>query len=272
LLSPIRTGFRAGPYSAIWLQAVELYWRKKMQSQPLLQSVRVLIADSSLIHSQLLAETLAKDQRINVVGFNSSPDNTLINATDGHPDVLLISACLEEQPRRGLDVVRELRAERDSLKSVVLLDSSKPEIVVESFRSGACGVFCRNSPVEALPKCILAVHDGQIWANSRELGYVLKALSTYRSFQTRGNNALLLLSKREQEVVRCLADAMTNREIAERLEISEHTVKNYMFKIFEKLGVASRVELIFYVLSRENENYRKQASLSEQNIVATLQH
>jgi DNA-binding NarL/FixJ family response regulator len=167
---------------------------------------------------------------------------------------------LEEEATRGLEVLRQLRAERNDLKAVVLLDSSKPDIVVEVFRSGASGVFCRNTPLQVLYKCIIAVHQGQVWANSKELGFLLQAFTLSRSFKSSNFKGLMLLSKREREVVQCVAEALTNQQIAERLNLSQHTVKNYMFKIFEKLGVSSRLELIFYVLSRDENDRRPSSS------------
>jgi DNA-binding NarL/FixJ family response regulator len=247
-------------------------WRSNVvqNAQPLHYRVRVVIADSSPINSQLLAETLAKDDRIEVIGFGSGPEDIFSTTLKNHPDVLLISARLEEQATHGLDVLRQLRAELDALKAVVLIDSSKPDIVVEAFRSGACGIFCRNTPINFLYKCITAVHEGQIWANSKEMGFILRELAVSRSFLSNDCNGLLLLSRREREVVKCLADALTNHQIAERLNLSQHTVKNYMFRIFEKLGVSNRVELIFYVLNRQNQNGHGRQSSSPSDDSATL--
>jgi DNA-binding NarL/FixJ family response regulator len=237
------------------MKAPNCWGEERVQStQPLRKAVRVFVADSSPINSQLLADTLARDPQIEVVGFGSNPDDTFARSLVSAPDILLVSARLDELPTRGVELVRQIRNEMTSVRAIVLLDSSKADIVVEAFRSGASGVFSRSVPIEALFKCIHAVHQGQIWANSSELGFLLRALAAHRPFQPTECNGMLLLSKREREVVQCLTEALTNREIAERLTISQHTVKNYMFRIFEKLGVSNRVELIFYVLSRGNGN------------------
>jgi DNA-binding NarL/FixJ family response regulator len=98
-----------------------------------------------------------------------------------------------------------------------------------------------------LPKCIECVHSGQVWANSSELHFLLEALSkpSLAHFRHFGDSPL---SARETDVVRCVAEGMTNREIARRLKLTEHTVKNYLFRIFDKLGVSSRVEVVLYAL------------------------
>jgi DNA-binding NarL/FixJ family response regulator len=96
------------------------------------------------------------------------------------------------------------------------------------------------------------VREGQIWASTRELEYVVGALASAKPFRGLNANGRNILSKREDEVVALVADGLTNREVSERLKLSEHTVKSYLFKIFEKLGVSTRVELVLYALS-ENE-------------------
>lgn len=219
---------------------------EKVQSQPL--RIRLFVADSSPISSQLLAEAMARDAAIEVLGFSSSPSDVLRATRTSNPEVLLISARMEDDPMGGLSLLRQLRTERPGLKAIVLMDSSRPDLVVGAFRAGASGVFCRSVALQMLRKCISAVHGGEVWANSEELGFVLAALSAAPSYQL-DSKRLTPLSVREREVVRCLVEGLTNREIAETLGISQHTVKNYMFKIFDKLGVSNRVELVFQVLS-----------------------
>jgi DNA-binding NarL/FixJ family response regulator len=91
------------------------------------------------------------------------------------------------------------------------------------------------------------VNAGQVWASSTELQYLLEALTqpAVTAFNGKGNS---VLSAREIDVVRCVSEGLTNREIAQRLKLTEHTVKNYLFRIFDKLGVSSRVEVVLYAL------------------------
>jgi two-component system, NarL family, nitrate/nitrite response regulator NarL len=232
-----------------------------MQSgQPLPPAIRVLVADSSPITSQLLAEAIARDPRIEVLAFSSNPLQIIETIRRCRPDVLLISARLEDEACTGLKLLERLRTDRLAPKTVVLVDTSRPDVVVNAFRSGASGVFSRSTPFHMLSKCVAAVHDGQIWANSKELGFVLEALAAAPRLEPLEGNGLAVLSKREREVVRCLAEGQTNRQIAEALGISPHTVKNYMFKIFDKLGVSNRVELVFHSLSQSQSFPLSEAS------------
>src|SRR5207302_4821861 len=105
-------------------------------------------------------------------------------------------------------------------------------------------------PFRLLAKCIQCVQSGQVWASSSELHFVLDALAqpTFANF----HNGSSPLSAREIDVVRCVAEGLSNREIAQRLKLTEHTVKNYLFRIFDKLGVSKRVEVVLYAYSLGN--------------------
>jgi len=214
------------------------------------QPVRVLVAENTRMSAQLLAEALARFQRLEVVEFVSSSHATLSGAAASHPHVAVIGATLDNEPLKGLAVSARLCSSHPEIKSIMLLDGSQRDLVIGAFRAGAKGVFCRDEPIKALCRCIQSVYAGQIWANSTQLGFILEALHTAPSFRLVNHNSEALLSKREQAVVACVAEGLTNREAAERLMLSEHTVKNYLYRIFDKLGVSSRIELIFYALNQ----------------------
>jgi len=125
--------------------------------------------------------------------------------------------------------------------------------VVDAFRGGAKGVFCKSEPIQALRKSIQAVHKGQIWANSHQLHLILEALVSAAPLRAKQAPRGSLLAKREDEAARLVAEGLSNREIGERLGLSEHTVSNYLFRIYEKLGISSRVELVLYMLKQREK-------------------
>jgi two-component system nitrate/nitrite response regulator NarL len=212
--------------------------------------IRVLVADSTRMHAQLLADALRRDPELDVVAAVSHAREFIDHAAGRNIDVVVVSCNLDEQPLRGIELLREVRAISPETRSVVLLDSSKREIVLDAFRAGARGLFSRHEPLESLSKCVHRVHEGQIWANSDQMGYAVETLASSPSVRAVGADGINLLSKRELEVVRCLAEGLSNREIAGRLGLSQHTIKNYLFRVFDKLGVSSRLELLFLTLNQ----------------------
>ncbi|HUL14154.1 MAG TPA: LuxR C-terminal-related transcriptional regulator [Methylococcaceae bacterium] len=223
-----------------------------MHDQPAAgDTIRVLVADNTRIHTQLLADALKRDRQLEVIGCDSESRGVTLAAVARNIDVLVLSSNLDEQPCRGFEVLREVRASCPGIRAIILLDSTKEEAILEAFRAGARGVFSRHESIETLTRCIRCVHQGQIWANSQEMSLAVEALATSPTVRAIGANGLSLLSKRELEVVRSLAEGLTNREIAERLGLSQHTIKNYLFRVFDKLGVSNRFELLFMTLSRD---------------------
>ena len=135
----------------------------------------------------------------------------------------------------------------------MLLNSSEQEVVLEAFRAGARGVYSKEESVSDLSKCVRWVHEGQIWANSKQISALVQAWSSghhVRAVDARGVN---LLSKREREIVSRAAQGLTNREIATQLGLSPHTVKNCLFRIFDKLGVSNRVELLLMTIDHNRD-------------------
>jgi DNA-binding NarL/FixJ family response regulator len=132
-----------------------------------------------------------------------------------------------------------------------MLDESSPHSVVNAFRAGAKGVFSRTqSDIRLLAKCVRRVMEGQVWIDSKQMLYLLEALTGDQDAASKCEGTTPKLTRREESVVRLVVQGMVNREIAEQLRLSEHTIKNYLFRIFDKLGVSNRVELALYAVAR----------------------
>ena len=214
--------------------------------------VTVAVADSTRIHTQLLSEAMHHDHDLQVVASASSSVELLAAVARVPIDVAVISHTLDDEAGRGTEVLREMRALKPRIKGVILLDSSRPEDVLDCFRAGAKGVFSKHERLESLCRCIRSVHEGQIWARSVELDLALEALANSPIVRATNRKGVELLSARERQVIEYLASGRTNREIAESLRLSRHTIKNYLFRIFDKLGVSSRTELLYFTMSRSH--------------------
>ncbi len=213
--------------------------------------INIAVADTTSIHTQLLADAMKGDRTLRVVASAPSSQKLLEAAGRVPIDVAVISLALDEQPGRGLDVLRQMHALHPDIKGVILLDSSRSQDILDCFRAGARGIFSKNDQLESLCKCIRCVYEGQIWARGVELNLVLEALAKSPVAHATNHKGIELLSSREREVIQYLASGMTNPEIAEALGLSRHTVKNYLFRIFDKVGVSSRTELIYHTMNHE---------------------
>jgi len=214
--------------------------------------IRVLVADSSPFHTQLLAGALMRDPAFQVHSSDLSAASLAAASASQTMDVFVLSAPADGDGQRGLNILQELRKTNPQARAVMLLESSKPESILEAFRAGARGVFHIQESSDVLCLCIHRVHEGKAWVSHDQLTLVLEALAATPKIRDLDGKGMSLLSKREVQVVRCLAEGLTNREIAERIGLSQHTIKNYLFRIFDKLGVSNRIELLFMTLSQSS--------------------
>jgi DNA-binding NarL/FixJ family response regulator len=219
--------------------------------------ISVLVITPDNITAELLKSAFAHERRNSfAVQMLTGTSQKVIGKLMVHkPDVALVCDELQDDPLAGFKVLQKLRQSHHDTAAIMLLQSCKPDCVVEAFREGARGVFSRAHSLKALSKCIRTVHQGQYWANNQDLGHIMNALSQRKTLQFNDVNGMPLLTRREEEVVCLVAEGLKNREIAEQLKVKEHSVRNYIYRIFEKLGVSSRVELILQVFShRENRS------------------
>ena len=137
-----------------------------------------------------------------------------------------------------------------AVAKVLLVESYDRELVVSAFRSGARGIFCiSDTHFRLLCRCIQRVAGGQIWANTEQMTFLLDLVSEVPSLRVLNSRGHQLLTPREEQVVALVAEGLSNRDIARELNLSEHTIKKYLFHIFDKLGISSRVELVLYAVN-----------------------
>lgn len=219
--------------------------------------LRVLAADSTAMSTQLLVDALGRNGQFQMIECPSDVRSLLSLIQKEKPAVAVISAQLEQPKESFAELIRNIRVESPDTRVVLLLDFSEPNSIISAFRAGAQGVFCRTEPFHLLSKCIHCVAKGEVWASRSELQAVLEALAQ-PALPSSLTLTAGLLSARETDVVRCVAEGLTNREIAQRLKLTEHTVKNYLSRIFDKLGVSSRVEVLLYAV--RNGSQQRSAS------------
>lgn len=146
--------------------------------------------------------------------------------------------------------LRRLHLSYPAAAKILLVEACDRELAIAAFRSGARGIFCiANTHFRLLCRCIQRVAEGQVWANAEQMGFLLDLVSEVPSVRVVNSQGCEMLTPREEQVVALAVEGMSNRDIARELDLSEHTVKKYLFRIFDKLGVSSRVELVLYAVN-----------------------
>lgn len=226
--------------------------------------IRLLVADQNLMNCQLLAGALRHCRRIKVVARATASEQILAEAEGTQPSVALIGANLQDGSLTGFEVVRRLRNLHPEIRAVLLLDSADRSSVIDAFRAGAKGIFSRDDSLGALCRCIQNVHAGQTWANSVQIETVLDVFARIAPLIL-PDKAKIPLSRREVEVAELVAEGLSNREISAQLRLSQHTIKNYLFHIYGKLGVSSRMDLVLQVRSADLPSPDKADNLGKAN-------
>ncbi len=226
-------------------------------------SISLLVAEHSRMGCHLMETALRRSRHIVVANSVIESSEVLEAFKSTNPDICVISSALKDGPAAGFRVTRELRKISRSLAVILLLESPDRALVLEAFRSGARGILSRDDPFEMLQKCILKVHEGQVWANSEQLGYLLESVADSPVTPITDVNGVTLLTNRELTLVQLVAEGLTNRDISQELRLSEHTVRNCLFRIFNKLGVSTRLELALYAIHQRNGIDSRSAAAQE---------
>lgn len=209
------------------------------------------VALRNSLSSELLIYALGKNPGFRITSRVDASKDLL--GTNERMDVVLLGTTSEEAPKVYLATLQRLRSEMPWVKPVVLFTERDAERVVDVFRFGARGVISvANTSFDMLCHCVKQIYAGQIWANSEEQGWMVEALNSPSQHATRffmpESKTGTTLSRREEEVVALLMNGLSNRDIADKLKLSEHTVRNCFFRIFEKVGVSNRNELLIRMI------------------------
>jgi DNA-binding NarL/FixJ family response regulator len=207
-------------------------------------SIKILVADDHAIFRDGLRKLLEGARDITIVGEASNGVECVKMLAKLKPDILLLDLRMPEKD--GLGVLEEFNFVSTSTRTIVLTAAEDHRDVVRAMRLGARGAVLKQSASDLLVKSIRKVYDGEIWLDNRLTGEVVDAFKKSAGSGQRSDKPLL--SDREKEVVQLVAQGFRNREIGEKLFISEQTVKNHLHNTFDKLGVSDRLELALYAI------------------------
>ena len=209
------------------------------------QLIRVILADTQAIFRAGLRKIFALEDDIRVVGQAETLAQTQSAVTKFSADILILESALAPNP---VEVVTELLRQSPQLKIVVVTPASEEQLTLDLFRRGAHGILSREAEPETLVDCLRKVAGGEPWLESQAIHWVMDA---YRGHNLRPSGARpkVQLTPKETLIVSCVTQGMKNKEIAVRVGTTEQVVKNYLRKVYDKLGVADRLELALYCLS-----------------------
>ena len=181
---------------------------------------------------------------ISIVGEAADGNECVAMMAKLRPDIVLLD--LNMPGKNGVAVLEEVNFDSLSTRAIVLTAAEDDRDAVRAMRLGARGIVLKQSASDLLVKSIHRVYGGEIWLDNRITAEVMKAFA--KSSDGRARRDKSLLSDREKQIVQLVAQGYRNKEIGEKLFISEQTVKNHLHNIFDKLGVSDRLELALYAM------------------------
>jgi two-component system, NarL family, nitrate/nitrite response regulator NarL len=212
--------------------------------------IRIVIADDHPIFRDGLRKLLTLEDDFRVVAEARDGKEVLEVLEEHQPDILLLD--LKMPGLDGLTALQKLQNSRTKTKVIVLTASEDKNQFVQAMKFGTCGIVLKQTATELLIKSIRKVHAGEIWLDSHTTAAVMRQFSSPMDTAPLGSRDRdrSPLSQREREIVVLVAQGFKNKEMAEKMFISEQTVKNHLHNIFDKLGVSDRLELALYAIHK----------------------
>src|SRR5260370_28925026 len=214
--------------------------------------IRVLIADDHPIVRDGLRKLLSLEEDVEVVGEAADGCEVLDKVHELDPDILLLD--LRMPNLDGLSALQSLLQSTRRTRVIVLTASEDKNEFVQAMKLGCSGIVLKQTAPDLIVKSVRKVHGGEIWMDSHTTAAVMRQFSTgldgASGSSGKGGRERSPLSTREREIVALVAQGYKNKEMAEKMFISEQTVKNHLHNIFDKLGVSDRLELALYAIHK----------------------
>jgi DNA-binding NarL/FixJ family response regulator len=213
--------------------------------------IRVLIADGHPIVLEGLRSVLNQQSSIQVVGEAADGMEAIEKAVSLDPDVVMMDL---RMPRvDGLTVLRSIHTRAPRSKVILFSGADNKDEFVEAMKLGCSGILSKESSISLIERSIAKVYAGEIWLDSNTTAAVIRQFASPAEFPPPANNGKssrerAQLSQREREIIILIAQGYKNKEIAEKMFITEQTVKNHLHNVFDKLGVSDRLELALYAI------------------------
>ena len=207
--------------------------------------IKILIADEHPAFREGLRQAFNATADMEVVATAEDGEDAVKQAVEKIPDIVVLSVNLPKMD--GIATTKKLKEGNPDIGIILVSSYSHGSYIVPALRAGALGYLSKTSPLDELISCVRSVHAGETVIKSQGVGRLLRLMVNESDDETRHVEQLHL---REMEVLGLIAKGMHNRDIAIKLNISDHTVHTHLTSIFRKLGVNSRTEAVTHALRR----------------------
>jgi two-component system nitrate/nitrite response regulator NarL len=216
-------------------------------------TIDIVIADDHAIFREALREALEAEAGLRIVGEAADGEETVRVVRQLKPKILLLDLSMPKVT--GLEALRELRKLGIQTRIIVLTAAIEKELVIEALKLGAQGIVLKHSAVPLLLKSIRCVSDGQHWVGQEGVSDLIQALRRKRPDHRASKASRNFgITSRETQVIALIVAGYTNKDLAQKLGISEHTAKHHLTNIFDKLGVSNRLELVLFAIHHRSIN------------------
>jgi two-component system nitrate/nitrite response regulator NarL len=212
--------------------------------------VNIVIADDHPVFRLGLRKLLEAEPGVHVVGEAADGQEAVRMVRQYKPELLLLDISMPKM--QGLDALRDLSKSESPTRTIVLTASIAREQIIEALQLGAHGIVMKHAATDLLIKSIRSVMAGQYWVGHESVSDMVDVLRRVTP-QPSGSKARpdFGLTPREREVVGLIVAGYTNKDLAQKLSISEQTVKHHLTNIFDKLGVSNRLELVLFAIDHQ---------------------
>jgi DNA-binding NarL/FixJ family response regulator len=217
---------------------------------PAQPAIRIVVADDHPVVRFGVRNMLLNEPGFEVVGEAEDGDDAITQTIESEPDILLLDLLMPRLP--GLEAMRAIMTKSPRVKIVLLTATITPQQIIEALQIGARGIVLKDSVASDLSQALRAVLGGDYWIGGERVANLVKDLQQLMAQAAAvPDRKTYGLTPRELEVVTCIVEGCSNRDIAKQFAISEETVKRHLSNVFDKTGVSTRLELALFTIAHK---------------------
>lgn len=212
--------------------------------------IRVVIADDHPVVRFGVRNMVEHDPAFEIVGEAEDGDVAITETLELEPDILLLDLLMPRLP--GLEAMRAIMDRSPRVKIILLTSTISPQQIIEALQIGARGIILKDSVAGDLTKAMRAVQSGDYWIGGERVMNLVAALNDLmKKAAAAPEKKTYGLTPRELDVVMCIVEGCSNKDVAKQFSISEETVKRHLSNIFDKTGVSTRLELALFAIAHK---------------------